>query len=1594
MSNITQRIGGARASLAFKAPVRCATTAAITLAGFQTIDGVTLADGDDNLRVLVKDQATASANGIYVAQSGTWTRARDFDGNGDIVKGTRIYVANGTTNGDTGWVVTTADPITIGTSSLTFTEPGDEAATSAAAAEVSATAAAASAASALAAASTFTWNFETSTSAGPTAGAIRFNNATFASVSAVYLSESDLNSSALAGLIATWDDSTSTTKGQMICRKPGTSSHWTGDVTALTDNGTDVTLTVTHRASGGSFSAGDDISIMFIPKGDRGEPGITLPDISGLNENTTPDGAADYTIIYDASSGDQEKLLLNNLPFLQSGTGAVSRTLQSKMRDMKSVHDVGAVGDGTTDDTAALQQALANYDHVFIPPGTYKITDTLQITRSGQEIWGVQNSYISMAAGSISTVRPAILVRTSAAKCVLRGFSVDHNGDDWPNAAGFSSLIGSLAGDARGNAVLVMADNASLQDISVYNGWDNCIGIGEFDLATGLQSAGPDAVNIDGCETFNGGCGKHDWGPAPPGWYFQGAGIDVLTGTNAVVSNCTDYGSYDGFWADISGGGSATFVNCVSVNCAANEIWSDAAAGSNQPWNTNGFGGTLTGAGAGWLKTPGGLAFYSGTYGTQFIGCVAKNPGMYGFVFDYMASESQAVACRVVGSAMHAFVVAGDSCRLIAPVAEGCGTASGDTAPSGSVCPDIGAILVTGAVDRSATVTITIASPGVVTQTAHPYVNGDRIKLSTTGALPTGLTAGTVYYIVNAATDTYQLSATSGGAAINTSGSQSGTHTSKYWRPTNCYISDPTVTGSQAYDTDTSMIEHAYAIHVRARDSQVANVSMMHGNLVAGNIGTVLCDSGCSMVHVRNQGGTVDVQSYGATATLNVDYNGDGNALSITQDSSGDVGVTNYASGRAIAIGQSGSGSIVFGTNGIARATITDSSVTTTVPISAGTSNAGTFGTIELGHATDTTVSRASAGQIAVEGVNVVTVSSTDTLTNKTLTSPTLTTPVLGTPASGTLTNCTGLPVSTGISGLGSGVATFLATPSSANLRGALTDETGTGAAVFATSPTIDAPTITGSATFTGSPTKFDRAAGNSRLQEFYSSASLRVQIGVDSVAESGASAGSSFIVNTFDDSGVYTGTPIQVFRAGPVARFPWIDFKSSGPEFNTAPIPASDNSISCGSSSNRWSVVYAATGTINTSDVRDKLVHKEGLPFASAMLDAVQPILYRWKDGGSEIVDVGEDVEIDVPDGYDEQEVEIGRTDDGKPVFQLQKIERRKKQTVRGQKLESRPKQTTRLHAGFRAQDVKAAMDTIGVEFAAWGLDDKSNPDSRQWIRPDEMIPVLWQAVRELRAHMATPPGAGHAQTEDLPAFLRKSLPGKPPSPHNGPDIGDVIQAINEIESRAMSAIEAVARRVDELSLKLDMAPVEIDRDGSKAAIKTLENWLASIDSRATHADQMAADLAEQQKRLAERLEALSVTPTPEPQPEPEPPQDRKKAAIAAIRAAGEARRCEIIGTSADARDVRHRLVEVGLNAGTGHGRSIEWLQKLSSIQGVDWNDLRRTLVTEHDTATAAVVDTVAIESACAMRVVSADEADLDRIVAEAIEAISKVGA
>jgi phage-related tail fiber protein len=104
--------------LAIKAPARVATTGSgITLSGLQTIDGVALAAGD---RVLVKDQTDATTNGLYNAATGPWTRTIDASNNSQWAQGVMVLVTQGSTNAFTLWIVTAANPITLGTTNLNW----------------------------------------------------------------------------------------------------------------------------------------------------------------------------------------------------------------------------------------------------------------------------------------------------------------------------------------------------------------------------------------------------------------------------------------------------------------------------------------------------------------------------------------------------------------------------------------------------------------------------------------------------------------------------------------------------------------------------------------------------------------------------------------------------------------------------------------------------------------------------------------------------------------------------------------------------------------------------------------------------------------------------------------------------------------------------------------------------------------------------------------------------------------------------------------------------------------------------------------------------------------------------------------------------------------------------------------------------------------------------------------------------------------------------------------------------------------------------------------------------------------------------------
>jgi hypothetical protein len=132
---------------------------------------------------------------------------------------------------------------------------------------------------------------------------------------------------------------------------------------------------------------------------------------------------------------------------------------------------------------------------------------------------------------------------------------------------------------------------------------------------------------------------------------------------------------------------------------------------------------------------------------------------------------------------------------------------------------------------------------------------------------------------------------------------------------------------------------------------------------------------------------------------------------------------------------------------------------------------------------------------------------------------------------------------------------------------------------------------------------------------------------------------------------------------------------------------PTTDNTTTCGGVGARWSVVYAATGTINTSDERDKTIL--GSSLGLSFINALEPVSYKWKIGG-----------VDA---------------------------------------EGNPRPGVRTFHGLKAQQVKATLDSLGVDdFAGWVLNNKDDDQSTQGLRYTEFIAPLIKAVQELSQKVA----------------------------------------------------------------------------------------------------------------------------------------------------------------------------------------------------------------------------------------------------------------
>jgi len=211
--------------------------------------------------------------------------------------------------------------------------------------------------------------------------------------------------------------------------------------------------------------------------------------------------------------------------------------------------------------------------------------------------------------------------------------------------------------------------------------------------------------------------------------------------------------------------------------------------------------------------------------------------------------------------------------------------------------------------------------------------------------------------------------------------------------------------------------------------------------------------------------------------------------------------------------------------------------------LSAAASGANSDITSITGLTTALTVAQGGTGVTSSTGTGNVVLSN----------SPTLVTPALGTPASGTATNLTGLPISTGVSGLGTGVATFLGTPSSANLASAVTDETGSGSLVFANSPTLVTPALGTPSALVG--TNITGTASGLTAGNVTTNANLTGAITSTGNATSLGSFSSANLLGALTDE---TGTGSAVFATSPTLVTPILGTPTSGTLTNATGLPLS----------------------------------------------------------------------------------------------------------------------------------------------------------------------------------------------------------------------------------------------------------------------------------------------------------------------------------------------------------------------------------------------------------------------------------------------------
>lgn len=897
----------ASTSVAIKQPVTLATTANITLSGEQTIDGVLTSQ----TRVLVKDQSTASQNGCYVSSSGTWARCSDANTTGQLVQGTQFHVTQGAANANINFEVTTANPITIGTTNISL------------------------------------------------------------------------------GLANT--------------------------------------------------SAGET--------------------------------------------------------FLQAGTGAVSRTGQTKMRERVTFQDFGAACDGTTNDLSAVTKAIAYaIPNRAILDGNNQICGVSGNIELAGDVW-IENVTFKQLDPNGSTFRRTILYQGSGTPTLIN-VKCDRNGSPSGTTSTEESACIWIAGLDSNNPVVrpylenveVTGDgpgiglfvgtafqpklvNVYIHDMYYSSSVDPCIeqitGLrinGDGSTLTDAEVIAPTITRLGGTIAAGAPSGicssSGSISPAATLRYYQtdgmaaagvnglsiiggsidnvGEGIDFSSDTTnqnmwvygTQLSDIDSYGLKMGH--DINESGSVG-VRCTGCGLSGSVVYGGSGGQAHNITHQN-FTAVNTGS--------------NGYWSTQIVVGISELDGVTGFPpVNYKCVSCRAIDTQDTPTMQYGFrnqTGTSSAFSLIDPYIQGATVSDylgfvsgiykfqdGDFSVAGRVFANLGsATSGTIIIDNTSTSfasALDFYAGGALQATVGFYpsslspasVSGVHLWNSLNTALVFG-TNNTLGATMSGTTQAWSFtkgitSGVAGGTAgsVSLNGSTSGT----------VVIVPQAAAGSYNFNLPTSAGTAGQALLSGGGGAS----AQTYGTLGPGAGGTGLASY--AIGDLLYASGTTTLAKLADVATDNVLISG-GVGVAPSWGKVGNAALTNSSTtvnGQVCTLGSTCTVTAVASSLAIGTTTIT-SGTTTRVLFN----NAGAL------------------GEYAVSGTGSVCMT----------TSCVMTTPNIGTPSSATLTNATGLPISTGVSGLGTGVATFLATPSSANLATAVTGETGSGALVFATSPSLVTPNI------------------------------------------------------------------------------------------------------------------------------------------------------------------------------------------------------------------------------------------------------------------------------------------------------------------------------------------------------------------------------------------------------------------------------------------------------------------------------------------------------------------------------------------------------